>query len=98
MDLTTIQSDGSLVPMDGTVRARLAAEIRAARARSKITQEELGKRAGLSAATIFRLENGQRDIKVGQLIAVAQVLGVPVGDLIPDAEPVVAPPPTARGA
>lgn len=84
--------------MDGTVRARLAAEIRAARARSKITQEELGKRAGLSAATIFRLENGQRDIKVGQLIAVAQVLGVPVGDLIPDAEPVVAPPPTARGA
>jgi transcriptional regulator with XRE-family HTH domain len=72
--------------MEGKGRARLADELRAARARLRITQEELASRAGLSSATIFRLENGRRDIKAAQLIAIARVLGVRAADLLPDDE------------
>ncbi|AXK88879.1 helix-turn-helix domain-containing protein [Nocardia farcinica] len=54
----------------------IAAELRAARARRKLTQAELAERAGLHVNSVARLERGERDAKVGQILALASALGV----------------------
>ena len=67
---------------DHYIKEFLAAEVRAERARKKMTQVELGEAAGLSNATIVRLENGQRSLGVEQFIKISNALGVQASDLL----------------
>ncbi|WP_446224926.1 helix-turn-helix domain-containing protein [Nocardia sp. IBHARD005] len=65
----------------------VSANLRAARARSGITQDELAHRSGVSANSITRFERGVRDPRVGQLIRIARALQVLPSSLIDGAEP-----------
>lgn len=62
--------------------------IKAARERAGMTQEELGKKIGVTGVAIMRYEKGQRQPRLAQLQAIASALGVPVQDLISDWEAV----------
>lgn len=54
---------------------RLASELIAARLKSKLTQEELAEKAGVSRTVISRLEGGATNPTVGTVNRVASVLG-----------------------
>lgn len=62
--------------------------IKAARERAGMTQEELGKKIGVTGVAIMRYEKGQRQPRLAQLQAIASALGVPVQELISDWEAV----------
>ncbi len=49
---------------------------------TKMTQEQLARRAGLSLGYVQRLEAGRHDPPVSTLRALAKALGVPVGRLL----------------
>lgn len=68
------------------IRKALAEEIRAARARKKYSQGELADLAGLSRATVARLEMGTRSADVVQLIAIADALGIDPGVMLDAAQ------------
>jgi transcriptional regulator with XRE-family HTH domain len=71
----------------------IAANVRAYREAAGLSQEELaqqmaGRGFGFSQATIWKIESGQRPVRAGELVALADCLGViPVTDLTsqPDA-------------
>lgn len=58
------------------------ANLRAARARANISQEQLANKAGISAASIFGYENGLMVPGVDKAYAIAQALGCTPNDLI----------------
>jgi transcriptional regulator with XRE-family HTH domain len=58
------------------------ANLTAARERASLSREELGSRAGLNAATIYRLEAGNRQPRLPTIIVLAEVLGMTASDLI----------------
>lgn len=61
----------------------LGARIKAARQERGWTQPELGKRVGVSKSAVNQWENGAvQNLKLGNLFAVATVLGLDVGDLV----------------
>ena len=64
----------------------LAEEIRAQRRAIEMSQEELGKRAGVSRGQVIRIENGERVLDVTQLEFIARALGVSMLDLFQGAE------------
>ncbi|MFD4444635.1 helix-turn-helix domain-containing protein [Nocardia sp. NPDC058519] len=64
----------------------VSANLRAARARSGITQAELAQRSGVSANSIARFERDERDPRVGQLIRIALALEVRPSSLIDKVE------------
>jgi transcriptional regulator with XRE-family HTH domain len=66
-----------------------ADKLRSLREAANLTQYELAKRAGLSKQALSRLELGEREPRWGTVQALAQALGVSVGDF---AEPVASPP------
>lgn len=47
-----------------------------------LTQEQLAAMVGYDTSTIQRLESGKRKLKLPQIIALAQALKVPPGDII----------------
>jgi transcriptional regulator with XRE-family HTH domain len=56
--------------------------LRELRDRAGLTQEALAHRAGVSAASIFRIEQGRpSDPKLSTLVALAEALGLTVGSL-----------------
>lgn len=58
--------------------------IKAAREQAGITQVELGAKVGVSGVAIMRYEKNTRQPRVEQLQAIANALGVPVADLLPE--------------
>lgn len=64
----------------------LAAQIRAERAASGMTQAELIARAGMSRSTYLRIEAGTRVPDVTDLARIAFALGLPLSTLIRRAE------------
>ena len=64
------------------IREAFAAEMRVARARRGVTQSELAKSAGMSRATIARLEAGERSVDMSQLFLLCEALGVDPGDIL----------------
>ena len=62
--------------------------IKAARRKAGMTQEELGKKIGVSGSSIAQWENDLRNPKLDTLQRIAAALGVPVQDLISDWEAV----------
>lgn len=60
----------------------LGEKVHVLRRRKKLTQQELGKKAGLSGNTIARLETGRiMDLKFQAVIALAHHLGVTPNEL-----------------
>lgn len=57
------------------IREAVAAELRAARARARITRPKLVELTGVSKSAIERLENGSRDMDIPQLVALTSALG-----------------------
>lgn len=58
------------------------ANLRAARARADMSQEQLANRAGLSASSIIGYENGTMVPGVDKAYAIAQALGCTPNDLM----------------
>lgn len=54
--------------------ARLGTAIRAARARRRLTQDQVADRAGLTRRTLMRLEHGDPGVAVGSFLEVLAVL------------------------
>ena len=64
----------------------VADEIRAQRRAIEMSQEELGRRAGVSRGQVIRLENKERNLDVSQVDAFAKALGMPMLELFTRAE------------
>jgi len=64
----------------------VADEIRAQRRAIEMSQEELGRRAGVSRGQVIRLENKERNLDVSQVDAFAKALGIPMLELFTRAE------------
>lgn len=62
-----------------------AANVRAEMARKQVRQVRLAERLGISQAAVSRRLNGTKDFTVGELHTVADLLGVPVADLLGEA-------------
>lgn len=56
--------------------------ISAARRRIKMSQEALGAKLGVHAATILRIEQGQTSPRLDQLKTIAEALDVELGELV----------------
>jgi transcriptional regulator with XRE-family HTH domain len=64
----------------------VADEIRAQRRAIEMSQDELGKRAGVSRGQVIRIENHERILDVSQVDAFARALGIPMLELFERAE------------
>lgn len=60
---------------------RFGANVKRVRKEQKMTQEQLGLAAGLDAAVISRIEAGQREPRVKNIVRIAQALDIQPGDL-----------------
>jgi len=58
------------------------ANLQAAREAANLSREELGRMAGLNAATIYRLEGGDRQPRLPTILVLAEVLGLTGSELI----------------
>ena len=63
-------------------REAIAAQIRARRAYLRMSQGDVVTNTGLSRSTISRIENGDRDLDVPQLVAICAALDVSPADLL----------------
>ena len=70
-----------------TTQSLLAARLAAQRKERGLSQRELAEAIGIDPAAMSRVENGQRAVSVGELVQLADVLGVQVEDLLADAKP-----------
>ena len=67
---------------DVAVAGRFGRNLRRERRRESLTQEELGRLAGLHRAEIGRLESGERVPKIDTLIRLADSMGKPTAALL----------------
>lgn len=65
-----------------TLNRMIGDEVRAARARHRVSREALAQSAGLSAKTIQRIENGERPADVSQMAAICGALGESMTGLV----------------
>ncbi|MEU1443025.1 helix-turn-helix domain-containing protein [Streptomyces mirabilis] len=65
-----------------TRRQAIGDGVRAARVERKLSQEKLGEMAGLDRKTINRIEQGAHATLIDHLLLIADVLGVPLADLV----------------
>ena len=56
--------------------------LRVARARAGMTQEDLAKAAGLDRKTVNRIERGIHSIRLDNVWAISEALGLKVEDLV----------------
>jgi transcriptional regulator with XRE-family HTH domain len=71
---------------DPRLRRRFGIELRAARTRAQLSQEELGHRSGLHATYISQLERGLKSPSLDALSALAGALGTRAHLLVEAAE------------
>lgn len=64
------------------LRRRFAENLRRARKRANVSQEELSFRASLHRTEVGQLERGQRLARIDTLIKLAGSLSIPPGDLL----------------
>jgi AcrR family transcriptional regulator len=70
------------------VSSLLGARIRDVRLRRQVSLRELARRLGVSAATVSQMEHGHTVVTVPRLVHVAELLDVPVADLLDADRPV----------
>ena len=68
-----------VVPMQ---QIDVAANVRAELARRRITQTDVAQRLGVSRQNVAQRLNGSVDFRVGELIAVADMLGITIAELL----------------
>jgi transcriptional regulator with XRE-family HTH domain len=68
--------------MSTPIQTALAANVQALREMRSLTQAELGKRAGIAAASISHFETGQRAPSLESLVRLADALDVSVDVLL----------------
>ena len=56
--------------------------LRAAREKRELTQEQVAERSGVQAGEISRIETGKRDPQVSTLLKIAKALELPPGKLL----------------
>jgi transcriptional regulator with XRE-family HTH domain len=59
------------------VSTNMLSRLRDARKRAGLSQEEVAKRLGIRRPSISEIERGRREVKVGELYAMAELYGVP---------------------
>ena len=64
--------------MEMTIGERISA----ARRRNKMSQDALGDKLGVHAATVMRIESGQTSPRIDQLRTIAKVLNLDFADLV----------------
>ena len=74
------------VAQRSSAHAALGSAIRAARLISRISQEELAARSGVHRTYLGGIERGERNPSFQNLRRIAQALGVPVSELMAEAE------------
>ena len=67
---------------DDPVMGDLGTNLREARTRLKLTQEQVAERSGVHATEVSRIEAGKRDPKVSTLQRLAAAVEVPPGRLL----------------
>lgn len=78
---------------NGLVYGSIGASIRRVRLEAKLTQEELGKKVGLSRASINNIEHGRQKVFVHTFLELAWACGAPPVELlqgVPTEQPDVA--------
>ena len=60
----------------------VAANVRAELARRRITQTDVAQRLGVTRQNVAQRLNGSVDFRVGELILIANMLGITIGDLV----------------
>lgn len=60
----------------------LGSNLRAARKRLKMTQDDVARRSGVHATEVSRIERGKRDPQVSTLVKLAKAVEVPPGELL----------------
>lgn len=63
-------------------RRAIGDNIRAERARQKLTQERLAERVDLDRKTVNRIEQGTHATLIDHLLLIADALNVPLSDLV----------------
>jgi transcriptional regulator with XRE-family HTH domain len=76
---------------DGAFIAEVARRVRLHRLYQRMTQEQLGARAGVSRSFISVFETGGHGVDVRALRRIAQGLGVPLASLVAEPEDAGAP-------
>jgi transcriptional regulator with XRE-family HTH domain len=74
-------SSGNGVTDTGPERARIGAQLRAARLASRMSMAELAAQAGLTKGFVSKLERDLANVSVASLIRLCDALGVSVGSL-----------------
>ncbi|MDQ4040178.1 MAG: helix-turn-helix domain-containing protein [Actinomycetota bacterium] len=74
------------MPQRSQAHVALGRAIRAIRRDQRISQEELGFRAGLHRTYVGGIERGEKNPSYGNLLKVADALGVATSQLLRDAE------------
>lgn len=64
-----------------SIAEKFGANVKRARKEREMTQEQLGLAAGLDAAVISRIEAGQREPRVNNIVRIAKALDAQPGDL-----------------
>jgi transcriptional regulator with XRE-family HTH domain len=64
-----------------TIARRFGANVKRIRKSREMTQEQLGLTAGLDAAVVSRIEAGQREPRVKNIVRIAKALDAEPGDL-----------------
>jgi transcriptional regulator with XRE-family HTH domain len=65
---------------------QIGARLRAARQHNRLLLEEVAWRAGVSAATLSRIETGKRSLDVSLLVVLADAMDVPAASLLGEEE------------
>jgi transcriptional regulator with XRE-family HTH domain len=60
----------------------LGRNLRRARERAELTQEQVAERSGVHATEVSRIEGGKRDPKVSTVQRLAEAIGVTASDLL----------------
>jgi transcriptional regulator with XRE-family HTH domain len=72
-----------VIAEDAAYLAQFALQVRVARVKQRLTQEELADRAGMHRTFIGQLERGKRGMNVASLGRLARALSVGGRDLLP---------------
>lgn len=85
MENSSARADDPAVAGDsrrGDVRRALGKNLRRARERAGLTQEAVAERSGVHPTEVSRIESGKRDPRISTVEALAEAVGVSVGDLL----------------
>ncbi|MFJ2162344.1 helix-turn-helix domain-containing protein [Streptomyces sp. NPDC087856] len=63
-------------------RRAIGDHIRAGRRAARLTQEALAHRVGIDRPSVVEIEAGRRNMTVNTLMRIADVIGVPLSDLV----------------